>query len=51
MITGYVGQISLAQNAFAGISAFMVAHFGIWLGLGFPLALILGALVAVVVRA
>ena len=48
VITGYVGQISLAQNAFAGISAFMVAHFGIWLGLGFPLALILGALVAVV---
>ncbi len=46
VITGYVGQISLAQNAFAGISAFMVAHFGIWLGLGFPLALILGALVA-----
>jgi ABC-type branched-subunit amino acid transport system permease subunit len=49
VITGYVGQISLAQNAFAGISAFMVAHFGVWLGLGFPFALILGALVAVLV--
>jgi len=49
VITGYVGQISLAQNAFAGISAFMVAHFGNWLGLGFPLALILGALAAVAV--
>jgi ABC-type branched-subunit amino acid transport system permease subunit len=47
VITGYVGQISLAQNAFAGISAFMVAHFGIWLGLGFPVALILAAFVAV----
>lgn len=47
VITGYVGQISLAQNAFAGIAAFMMAHFAIWLGIGFPLGLILGALVAV----
>jgi ABC-type branched-subunit amino acid transport system permease subunit len=49
VITGYVGQISLAQNAFAGISAFMVSHIGQSLGLGFPLGLILGALCAVVV--
>jgi ABC-type branched-subunit amino acid transport system permease subunit len=49
VITGYVGQISLAQNAFAGISAFMVSHIGQSLGLGFPLGLILAALCAVVV--
>lgn len=49
VITGYVGQISLAQNAFAGISAFEISHIGHGLGLGFPFALILGALCAVVV--
>ncbi len=26
VVTGYVGQISLAQNALAGVSAFMVTH-------------------------
>jgi ABC-type branched-subunit amino acid transport system permease subunit len=49
VITGYVGQISLAQGAFAGISAFEISHIGHGLGLGFPFALILGALCAVVV--
>ena len=49
VITGYVGQISLAQSAFAGISAFEISHIGHALGLGFPFALILGALCAVVV--
>jgi ABC-type branched-subunit amino acid transport system permease subunit len=49
VITGYVGQISLAQNAFAGISAFEISHIGHGLGLGFPFALVLGALCAVVV--
>jgi ABC-type branched-subunit amino acid transport system permease subunit len=49
VITGYVGQISLAQNAFAGISAFMISHIAQSLGLGFPLGLILAALCAVVV--
>ncbi len=49
VITGYVGQISLAQSAFAGISAFEISHIGHGLGLGFPFALILGALCAVVV--
>jgi ABC-type branched-subunit amino acid transport system permease subunit len=48
IITGYVGQISLAQNAFAGLSAFMVAHISTGLGLGFPFGLILAALCAVV---
>jgi ABC-type branched-subunit amino acid transport system permease subunit len=49
IITGYVGQISLAQNALAGISAFMLVHIAHGLGLGFPLGLILAALCAVVV--
>ena len=49
VITGYVGQISLAQSAFAGIAAFEISHIGHGLGLGFPFALILGALCAVVV--
>jgi ABC-type branched-subunit amino acid transport system permease subunit len=49
LITGYVGQISLAQNALAGISAFMLSHIAHGLGIGFPLGLILSALCAVVV--
>jgi ABC-type branched-subunit amino acid transport system permease subunit len=49
IITGYVGQISLAQNALAGISAFMLVHIAHGWGIGFPLGLILAALCAVVV--
>ena len=49
IITGYVGQISLAQNGMAGISAFMVTHIASSLGIGFPFGLILAALCAVVV--
>jgi ABC-type branched-subunit amino acid transport system permease subunit len=49
IITGYVGQISLAQNGMAGISAFMVTHISQGLGIGFPFGLILAALCAVVV--
>jgi ABC-type branched-subunit amino acid transport system permease subunit len=49
IITGYVGQISLAQSALSGISAFMLSHIAHGLGLGFPLGLILAALCAVVV--
>ena len=49
IITGYVGQISLVQNALAGISAFMVTHIAQSLGIGFPFGLILAALCAVVV--
>ncbi|HTU84514.1 MAG TPA: ABC transporter permease [Solirubrobacteraceae bacterium] len=49
VITGYVGQISLAQNALAGISAFMLSHIAQSLGIGFPLGLILAALCSVLV--
>ncbi|HEY6525639.1 MAG TPA: ABC transporter permease [Solirubrobacteraceae bacterium] len=49
IITGYVGQISLAQNALAGFSAFMLVHVANGLGIGFPFGLILAALSAVVI--
>jgi branched-chain amino acid transport system permease protein len=45
--TGFVGQISLATSAFAGIAAFSLVKFGD--GLPFPLAPLLASLVAVVV--
>jgi len=48
VLTGYVGQISLAQMEFAGIAGFMVCHFG-GDGIPFPLAPLLAALVATVV--
>lgn len=49
VLTGYVGQISLAQNALAGISAFTLSHISQQHGLDFPLSMILAALAAVVV--
>ena len=49
IITGYVGQISLAQSALSGISAFMLSHIAHGLGIGFPFGFILAALCAVVV--
>jgi ABC-type branched-subunit amino acid transport system permease subunit len=49
LITGYVGQISLAQNALAGVSAFMLTHIAQSLGIGFPFGLILAALCSVVI--
>lgn len=49
IITGYVGQISLLQNALAGFSAFMLVHIANGLGIGFPFGLILAALCAVVI--
>jgi len=47
VITGYVGQISLAQYALAGISAFMVVRITEGMGIHFPFTPILAALVAV----
>src|ERR1700744_4211413 len=49
IITGYVGQISLVQNALAGGSAFMLVHIANGLGIGFPFGLILAALCGVVI--
>jgi ABC-type branched-subunit amino acid transport system permease subunit len=48
VLTGYVGQISLAPMAFAGIAAFSMVKLTDW-GLPFPIAPLLAALVAVVV--
>jgi ABC-type branched-subunit amino acid transport system permease subunit len=47
VLTGYAGQVSLAQMSFAGVSGFEVAHLSSGLGLGFPFVLVAAALVAV----
>lgn len=47
VIVGYVGQVSLAQMAFAGFGAFTTSLLAEKAGLPFPLPLILGALAAV----
>jgi branched-chain amino acid transport system permease protein len=49
VITGFVGQISLAQMAFAGISAFIVSHLSSEHGWPFPLPIFAGAVVALVI--
>ena len=48
VIIGFVGQVSLAQLALSGASGFAVSKLGVHAGIGFPLAPILGALVATV---
>lgn len=45
VLTGYVGQISLAPIAFSGVAAFSMVKFTEW-GLPFPFAPLAGALVA-----
>ncbi|MBS1843701.1 MAG: ABC transporter permease [Actinobacteria bacterium] len=47
VLTGYVGQVSLAQMAFAGVSAFALTHITGQLGIGFPFSFILASLAAV----
>ncbi len=47
VITGYVGQISLATFAVAGIAAFSMVRFTADLGLPFPVAPVAGVAVAV----
>jgi ABC-type branched-subunit amino acid transport system permease subunit len=47
VLTGYVGQVSLAQLSFAGLSAFILTHLTTDLGIGFPFSLILASLAAV----
>ena len=49
VLTGFVGQISLATFALAGIAAFGMVRAQDDLGLGFPAAPLLGVLVAVAV--
>jgi ABC-type branched-subunit amino acid transport system permease subunit len=47
VVTGYVGQISLAQVTFAGVGAFAVSKFAHNMGIPFPWPILLGALIAV----
>ncbi|MFT3865003.1 MAG: ABC transporter permease [Solirubrobacterales bacterium] len=47
VLTGYVGQVSLAQMAFAGVSAFGLTHITGQLGIGFPFSFVLASLAAV----
>ncbi|WP_226356056.1 ABC transporter permease [Pseudonocardia sp. ICBG601] len=47
VVTGFTGQISLMQMAFAGIAAFMVSRGAVELGLPFPLPMLLAVLVVV----
>lgn len=49
VVTGLVGQISLAPMAFAGISAFLVAALSTGRGWPFPLPILVGALAATLV--
>ncbi|MDQ1425386.1 MAG: hypothetical protein QOD72_2884, partial [Acidimicrobiaceae bacterium] len=44
VLTGMVGQISLAQAAFAGVAGLMISKFGT--GVPFPLSLLLAATIA-----
>jgi branched-chain amino acid transport system permease protein len=48
VITGYVGQISVVQLALAGLSGFTVSHLAADHGIGFPLGMLIGAVVATV---
>jgi ABC-type branched-subunit amino acid transport system permease subunit len=47
LLTGYIGQVSLAQMTFAGFGGFMLGHISHGWGLGFPFSLILCGLCAV----
>ena len=49
LITGYVGQISLAQMTFAGVAGIVLSKLSINLGIPFPLAPFLGASAAAAV--
>jgi branched-chain amino acid transport system permease protein len=46
VLTGFVGQVSLAQMSLAGFSGFILANLATRLGIGFPFGPILGALAA-----
>jgi branched-chain amino acid transport system permease protein len=49
VITGYVGQVSLAQLTLAGVSGFTVSHLVVRAGIGFPWGPLIGSLAAVVI--
>ncbi len=47
VLTGYVGQVSLAQLSFAGISAFLLTHMLGGFNIPFPLSMLVASLLAV----
>ena len=47
LLTGYVGQVSLAQMSLAGIGGFLLGHISTDWGIGFPWSLLLAGLCAV----
>lgn len=47
ILTGWTGQISIAQMSFAGVGAFAVAHVAGHDGALFPLGILVGVLIAV----
>ena len=47
ILTGWTGQISIAQMSFAGVGAFTVAHIAGTHGALFPLGVLVGALFAI----
>lgn len=51
VVTGYGGQLSLAQMTFAGFGAFVAARLATDVGVPFPLPILLGGLAAVPVGA
>ena len=49
VITGFVGQVSLAQVTLAGVSGFVVSHMFVKADIGFPWGPLVGSVAAVVV--
>jgi branched-chain amino acid transport system permease protein len=49
VITGFVGQASLAQVTLAGVSGFTISRLAVSSGIGFPWAPLIGTIVAVVI--
>jgi ABC-type branched-subunit amino acid transport system permease subunit len=47
VLTGYVGQVSLAQMAFAGLSGFELSHLAGGAGIPFPWSMLLASFIAV----
>ncbi len=48
VLTGLLGQVSMAQAAFAGLAGFLLSRFAVSLDIGFPLGPILASLGAMV---
>lgn len=49
VITGFVGQVSLAQVTLAGVAGFAVSHMAVKAGIGFPWGPLVGSVAAVVI--